>query len=150
MTITPSYIPGQTQTDQQAAARAVTLGIGIAPRVVPPVYVPYVSNTPGVIAEYSGRVVFLFDNGSITSTDVTNLIAPLVTQQAADVAAAAADAARLTRVLNAVAVLNARSVTYASQVVNSGNAVAVLQAVVNDLSVLYSNLADLITNLYLP
>ncbi len=86
MTISPSYIPGPNQTAQQAQARASALGVGLASASVPPVYAPYITALPGVVAEYGAgpTVVFAHDDGTLTAAQVTSLIAPLVAQQAAD------------------------------------------------------------------
>lgn len=88
MTISPAYIPDPSQTDQQAAIRATLYGVGIAPRVVPPVYAQAVFKTPGVVAEYGGNVVFIHDAGTaVPPTAVSTLLAPLAAKQAADIAA---------------------------------------------------------------
>lgn len=86
MTITPSYIPGPNQTDAVALARATQLGLTLAPRIVPPVYAPFVTTLPGVVAEYGGgpTVVYHADDGTLTAQQITNAIAGLVAQQAAD------------------------------------------------------------------
>lgn len=89
MPVAPAYIPGPQQTNQQAQARATALGVGIAPRIVPPVYQPFVSVLPGVIAEGAGLVVYVADNGTLTAQQVTTAVAPIVAAQtAADTAAA--------------------------------------------------------------
>lgn len=97
MTVTASYIPDPTQTDQVALARAAALGIGVAPRQIPPVYQLAVTQTPGVIAQY-GVIVYIHDDGTLTPTSVANLLAPLNTQQTADQTAAANIATITTRV----------------------------------------------------
>lgn len=84
-TVIPSYVPGPAQTDQQARARAQAIGIGIAPREIPPVYANAATNLPGVVAEYGqGNVVFIHDDGALTSAQVAAAVAPLIAQQAAD------------------------------------------------------------------
>jgi len=86
MTITPSYIPGPNQTDAVALARATALGVTVAPRIVPPVYAPFVTTLPGVVAEYGGgpTVVYHADDGTLTAQQITNAIAGLEAQQTAD------------------------------------------------------------------
>lgn len=105
MTITPSYIPGPGQTDAVALARATALGIGLAPRIVPPVYAPYVTTLPGVIAEYGGgpTVIYHADDGTLTAQQITNAIAGLVAQQAADATTQANQATIQAKALAALA-----------------------------------------------
>jgi len=93
MIVTPAYIPGPAGL-AAAQARAAVLGVGVAPTNVPPVYQPYVTTLPGVIAEGGGTIVYLPDNGSVVAADVANLIAPL-TAAAAGAAAQAANQATI-------------------------------------------------------
>lgn len=99
MTITPSYIPGPNQTDAVALARATQLGITVAPRTVPPVYEEAVTTLPGVVAEYGGgpTVVYHADDGTLTAQQITNAIAGLVAQQAADAQSATNQATTMTQ-----------------------------------------------------
>lgn len=87
MTVVASYIPDPTQTDAVVLARAQALGIGVAPRQIPPRYATAVTQTPGVVAEY-GTVAYIHDDGTLTPTAVATLLAPLNAQQTADQAAA--------------------------------------------------------------
>lgn len=98
MAITPAYIPAPGQSDAQALARAQALGIGIAPRAVPPVYAAAVTVLPGVIAE-GGGVVYLPDDGSLTATQVSTAVAPLVAAQTAAATLAANNATITANVL---------------------------------------------------
>ncbi len=149
MTVTASYIPDPSQTDPQAAARAATLGIGIAPRQVPPVYQSAVTaggGTPGVIAEY-GHPAFLHDDGTITGADVAALVAPLNTNQAADEAAAATLSTSLANMAGVQATLRTWSTTAAGTTATAGTVVAVVNGILANLSTLYARLADLLNTL---
>ena len=102
MTIVASYIPDPSQTDAQAAARAAALGIGLAPREIPPVYARAATVTPGIVAE-CGTVAYRHDDGTLTTADVTALLAPLNAQQAVDQTTAANLQTILARAANALA-----------------------------------------------
>lgn len=132
MTITPSYIPGPNQTDAVALARATALGIGLAPRIVPPVYATYVTTLPGVIAEYGGgpTVVYHADDGTLTAQQITNAIAGLVAQQAAD---AVTQANQQTIQTKALAALTANATYLAIAAPTQAQAVAQVNALTQQL-----------------
>jgi len=149
MTVTASYIPDPSQTDPQAAARAATLGIGVAPRAVPPVYQPAVTGgggTPGVVAEY-GHAVFLHDDGSQTSGDVANLLAPLQAQQTAANAAVAALATSAANITGVQSTLRSLATTALATTATAGNVVNVVNVMLQDLGLLLERLADLLNTL---
>lgn len=104
--VTPSYIPADAQTDDVARARAQELGVGVAPREVPPVYERVVTQLPGVVAEWNGSAVFAHDDGLLSRDDIAALVEPLAEQRRAREQAVENEAASLDLIDQALA-LNA-------------------------------------------
>lgn len=131
--VSPAYIPGPQQTDQQARARAATLGIGIAPRDVSPIYQPYVPTLPGVVAEGGGSIVFIADDGSLTAQQITTTVAPLVAAQAA---ADTASANAQTLVQRAQAALTANATFLAIAAPTNAQVLAQVQRLTKEVNAL--------------